>query len=112
MRRLIWQDEPSEETPIDADNLNLITNYGYIKSSSLSAGEKINQNTNFVIPVYYKVGDGVLDVYYEGCKLIKDTHYIEIGNVNSISNRIQLKDWSADMGDLFEFVVRGEWSAN
>ena len=48
MRRLIWQDEPSEETPIDSDNLNLITNYGYIKSSSLSAGEKINQNTKLI----------------------------------------------------------------
>lgn len=112
MKRIIWEDEPSEETPIDSDNLNLITNYGYIKQEKLEAGEEIKANTDLTIPLMYKVGDGVLDVYYEGIKLIKDEHYIEVGNLNSTSNRIQLKDWSAKTGDLFEFVVRGEWGAD
>ncbi len=112
MQRLVWENEPSEETPIDADNLNLMSNYIYIKQAKLVAGEVIQANTNLTIPIMYKVGDGVLDVYYNGCKLIKDEHYIEVGNLNAISSRIQLKDWNARVGDIFEIVVKGEWGTN
>lgn len=40
-----------------------------------------------------------------------DGHYREVGTANSISNIIKTTtDWSAEKGDYFEFVVRGEYS--
>lgn len=110
MRLIFWEDEPSEKTPIDSDNLNLVTNYAYVKKANLAAGEIIAQNTDLVIPIYYKVGDGVLDVYYYGTRLQKDLEYIEVGNLDSNSNRIQLKDWSAPVNSKFQFEVKGEYS--
>ncbi|MDO4282333.1 MAG: hypothetical protein Q4D02_01740 [Clostridia bacterium] len=112
MNRRIFKDEPDETTPIEAEVLNEISNYETIVQESLITGEIIEANTDLTIPIMYKVGDGVLDVYYQGCKLVLDDHYIEVGNKDSISNRIQLKDWSAEVEKLFEFVVRGEWGTN
>lgn len=46
-------------------------------------------------------------------------HYKEIGEVGSISNTIQLdstnadgtsEEWQVDVGEYFEFVVRGEYN--
>ncbi len=71
------------------------------------------------VPFYYKVGTDVLDVYYVGQRLIKCStyddlgtgHYSEVGENNSISNKIKItSDWKASMGNYFEFVVRGEYS--
>ena len=72
------------------------------------------------MPAYYKSGSNVLDVYYEGEKLIKTTstdsagvngHYYEDGNAGDIVNTIHLtSDWGADVGDVFEFVIKGEYS--
>ena len=112
MNRRIFENEPSENTPLEADVLNEMANYLCVYQQSLITGEEISANTNFTIPIMYKVGDGVLDVYFEGTKLIKDEHYIEVGNKDSISNRIQLKDWAAPVGKIFEFVVRGEWGTD
>lgn len=72
------------------------------------------------IPCYYKVGQDVLDVYLEGERLIKssdeagtDGHYVEVGETDSISNKIKLtNDWNAKAGWTFEFVVRGEYSSD
>lgn len=112
MNRRIFKNEPDETTPLEADVLNEMANYICVYQEKLVTGEVVNANTNFTIPIMYKVGDGVLDVYFEGTKLIKDEHYIEVGNKDSISNRIQLKDWSSPVGKIFEFVVRGEWGVN
>lgn len=112
MNRRIFENEPSENTPLEAGVLNEMANYICVYQQSLTTGEIINANTNFTIPIMYKVGDGVLDVYFEGTKLILDEHYVEVGNKDSISNRIQLKDWDAPVGKMFEFVVRGEWGTD
>lgn len=41
-----------------------------------------------------------------------DGHYREVGEANAISNQIKLTtDWGAEIGEYFEFVVRGEYSA-
>lgn len=71
------------------------------------------------IPCYYKIGKDVLDVYLNGERLSlssddagTDGHYREVGTANSISNKIKTTtDWSLDVGDYFEFVVRGEYSS-
>ena len=41
-----------------------------------------------------------------------DGHYREIGEANTVSNQIKTTiDWGCDVGEYFEFVVRGEYSA-
>lgn len=40
-----------------------------------------------------------------------DGHYVEIGEVNSVSNKIMTTtDWILKVGDILEIVVRGEYS--
>ena len=72
-----------------------------------------------ILPAYYKVGINCLDVYYMGELLRKssdeagtDGHYQEIGESGSISNQIKItSDWSAETGEYFNFVIRGEYNA-
>lgn len=72
-----------------------------------------------ILPAYYKVGTNCLDVYYMGELLRKssdeagtDGHYQEIGESGSISNQIKItSDWSAETGEYFNFVIRGEYNA-
>lgn len=118
--------QEESETPLTAHNLNLAqqelledTHKYFMKATTA-----IQSGTNFTIPCHYKVGANVLDVYLMGEKLIKTTsehagHYKEIGEIGSISNTIQLdnvnedgsvENWQADIGEYFEFVVRGEYN--
>lgn len=77
-----------------------------------TAGQEIT------IPCYYKVGEDVLDVYLNGERLIKssddagtDGHYREIGDTESISNKIKTTtDWSLSKGDVISLVVRGDYN--
>ena len=105
-------------TKVNADTFNTFqnnineTSYLYKITSSTPAG------TEVTIPCYYKVGKGTLDVYLNGERLLlssdeagTDGHYLEVGDADSISNQIKITtDWSLDVGDYFEFVVRGEYS--
>lgn len=71
------------------------------------------------IPCYYKVGKEVLDVYLNGERLLKSTdnvgtdgHYLEVGDIESISNKIKTTtDWNLEKGDVLDLVVRGEYNA-
>lgn len=39
-------------------------------------------------------------------------HYREVGQANAVSNQIKTTtDWGCDVGEYFEIVVRGEYSA-
>ena len=105
-------------TKVNADTFNTFqnnvneTSYLYKITSSTPAG------TEVTIPCYYKVGKGTLDVYLNGERLLlssdnagTDGHYIEVGDTDSISNQIKITaDWSLEVGDYLELVVRGEWS--
>ena len=55
------------------------------------------------------MGADVLDIYYMGEKLIKGTHYIEVGNDGTVSNTIQFYNWgqSVPAERTIEFIVRG-----
>ena len=98
-------------TPMTARNLNnlLETTYDLMLTSNVAAGGEIT------LPFYYKVGANVLQVYYMGQLLLlssddagSDGHYREVGEANSISNKIKLTtDWSAETGEYFKFVVKG-----
>lgn len=77
--------------------------------------QEIAANTNFTIPINYKVGENTLEVYYMGENLIRDTdnqegHYKEIGEEGSISNILQV-GWKVNVGRYFKFVVRGDYNA-
>ena len=80
--------------------------------TTLTTTTPIAENTNYTIPVYYKVGSNTLDIYYMGEKLVKNEHYIEVGESGAVSNIIQFKDWgqSVPKDRIIEFVVRGEYS--
>lgn len=81
--------------------------------TTLTTTTPIAENTNYTIPVYYKVGSNTLDIYYMGEKLVKDEHYIEVGESGAVSNIIQFKDWgqSVPKDRIIEFVVKGEYSS-
>lgn len=111
----VWQGN----TPLSALNLNNMQKnieisvetyiYNLILTTNVAAGGEIT------LPFYYKVGANVLQVYYMGQLLLlssddagTDGHYREVGEADSISNKIKLTmDWSADKGEYFKFVVKG-----
>ena len=80
--------------------------------TTLTTTTPIAENTNYTIPLNYKVGSNTLDIYYMGEKLVKNEHYIEVGESGAVSNIIQFKDWgqSVPKDRIIEFVVRGEYS--
>lgn len=98
----------NESKQVKAKNI-LNHTYTLILSEDVAAGGEIT------LPFYYKVGGNVLQVYYMGQLLLlssddagTDGHYRELGEVDSISNKIKLtSDWSAETGEYFKFVVKG-----
>lgn len=80
--------------------------------TTLTTTTPIEENTNYTIPVNYKVGSNTLDIYYMGEKLVKNEHYIEVGESGAVSNIIQFKDWgqAVPKDRIIEFVVKGEYS--
>ena len=87
--------------------------FNKVQDSTITTQETIAENTDYTIPLNYKVGADVLEIYYMGEKLIKDTHYIEVGNTGAISNIIQFYNWgqSVPTGRTIEFVVRGVYAS-
>lgn len=100
--------QSNENRQVKAEQLTQHT-YNLILTENVNAGGEIT------LPFYYKVGANVLQVYYMGQLLLlssddagSDGHYREVGEANSISNKIKLTtDWSADKGEYFKFVVKG-----
>ena len=100
--------QSNENRQVKAEQLTQHT-YNLILNENVNAGGEIT------LPFYYKVGANVLQVYYMGQLLLlssddagTDGHYREVGEEDSISNKIKLTtDWSADKGEYFKFVVKG-----
>ena len=100
--------QSNENRQVKAEQLTQHT-YNLILNENVAAGGEIT------LPFYYKVGANVLQVYYMGQLLLlssddagTDGHYREVGEADSISNKIKLTtDWSADKGEYFKFVVKG-----
>lgn len=109
-------------TPFTAQNINKLQSniedsvetyvYDLILTANIAAGGEIT------LPFYYKVGGNVLQVYYMGQLLLlssddagTDGHYQEVGEVDSLSNKIKITtDWSAETGEYFKFVVKGVYT--
>lgn len=108
-------------TPFTAQNINKLQSniedsvetyiYNLILTANVNAGGEIT------LPFYYKVGANVLQVYYMGQLLLlssddagTDGHYREVGEADSISNKIKLTtDWRAETGEYFKFVIKGAY---
>ena len=103
-----WNGEEWTEIGIDTDFTDLERSL-VIQSSIITTTAEIAENTNYTIPLNYKVGADVLDIYYMGEKLIKGTHYIEVGTTGSVSNTIQFYNWgqAVPTGRTIECIVRG-----
>ena len=82
-----------------------------INSQKITTITVIPQNTDYTIPLKYKVGNNSLFILYMGEKLIRDEHYKEVGSVGSISNKIQFYNWGQDVpiGRDIEFIVKGTY---
>ena len=107
-------------TNVNDDDLVMIVQSGFnkqvtksnlqkIQKATITTTTEIAENTNYTIPLNYKVGADVLDIFYMGEKLIKGTHYIEVGTTGSVSNTIQFYNWgqAVPSGRTIEFIVRG-----
>lgn len=107
-------------TNVNDDDLVMIVQSGFnkqvtksnlqkIQKATITTTTEIAENTNYTIPLNYKVGADVLDIFYMGEKLIKGTHYIEVGNDGEVSNTIQFYNWgqAVPSGRTIEFIVRG-----
>lgn len=103
-----------DQGDVSLEQLNALKPHKY----TLSITETTSSGAEITLPCNYKVGQDVLDVYLEDERLIKssdaagtDGHYVEVGTINSISNKIKItNDWAVEAGMTFEFVVRGEYS--
>lgn len=105
-------------TKVNADTFNTFQanidekSYLYKITANVSAGAEVT------IPCYYKVGQGTLDVYLNGERLLLSSdatgtngHYLEVGATNSISNKIKTTtDWSLVIGDVLNLIVRGDYN--
>lgn len=115
-KQILVEDEVHK---ITADNVNEIkevvnenADYIVINSYIITTETEIAENTDYEIPCYYKVGEDVLDIYYMGEKLIKNVHYKEVGESETISNKIQFYNWgqAVPTNRIIEFVVRGVYT--
>lgn len=104
------EDEWVEYTPeidlteINAQIQNLQTQINNIPTitsqiTSLVTEEEIQQNTNYEVPKYV-LGDNSIEIYFEGCKLIKDINYIEADTTH-----IQFKDWNVPVESNLEIII-------
>mgnify|MGYP005756985563 CR=1 FL=1 len=62
--------EQDSDTPITAEVLNIMQT---VQSEKITLNEIISANTNYTIPIYYRVGDNSLEVIYCSSKLVKRT---------------------------------------
>lgn len=76
--------------PSDKQNKKLI---------SIVTEAEIPQNTNYTVPEYV-LGNNSLEVFFEGCKLIKDLNYIEVNTTT-----IQFKNWDVPENSNLEFII-------
>lgn len=106
---IIFENLPNTTTPLNKTNMEKIQT---VQSATVTTSTTISENTDYTIPLNYRVGDNSLEVIYMGEKLIKGTHYIEVGNTGVTSNKIQFYNWgqAVPTGRTIEFIVRGVYS--
>lgn len=91
-------------TEINAQIQNLQTQINNIPTIQRQAysrvlEEEVEQNTNYEVPEYV-LGNNSIEIYFEGCKLIKDINYIEADTTH-----IQFKDWNVPVESNLEIII-------
>ena len=109
--------EYSGNTPLSSYNLNRMQRNLLTYKVKQKITTKSTAGAEIELPCYYKVGQDVLDVFLNGEKLLlssseegNDGHYQEVGELDSISKKIQITmDGNLESGDMLELVVRGKY---
>jgi len=70
----------------------------------VTTSSKISASTNYTVPFSYVVGANAFTIYYEGVRLVRGTHYKEIGTSGASSTTIQFL-WDVPTSSLFEYVT-------
>lgn len=102
---------------ISAQNLNKMQNNVELKKYDFQQKfDSISLGNNIItLPAYYKKGSNVLQIYFEGCLLIKGINYNEGTEENldgEIINTIQLLEWGNITGTYnMSIVIQGEYEA-
>ena len=65
---------------------------------------KITANTNYTVPFTYVVGANAFTIYYEGVRLVRGTHFNEVGSNGANSTTIKFL-WDVPTSSLFEYVT-------
>lgn len=102
-----------------SDDINIDLLESKSHKYQLKITSAVPAGTEVTIPCYYKVGKGTLDVYLNGERLLLSSdasgtngHYQEVGTADSISNKIKTTtDWTLEVDDVLNFIVRGNYSA-
>lgn len=113
----LYQQETNQKIESLNDEIN--SQIDNVKSTkyTLTIAETTETGAEITLPCYYKVGQGTLDVYLNGERVIlssdeagTDGHYQEVGELDSISNKIKTTtDWNLEAGDVLDLVVRGDY---
>ena len=49
-------------------------------------------NTDYILPLYYVVGSGHLEIFYDDIQLLRGADFVEVGTLANTSNKIQFKN--------------------
>lgn len=109
MKKIIFKNGQSpylSDTNLNALQDNIEEHYYHLELTA-----DVEDNSQIEIPAYYEVGSDVLEVYFMGTLLIKDEHYLEVGETGAVSKLIQINNWgdTIDSGLSFEFVIKGSY---
>lgn len=101
-----------------SDNINIDILEKKTHKYSTTISTTSTAGTEIELPCYYEVGSNVIDVYFNGERLLlssdetgTDGHYQEVGTSGEISNKIKsTTDWYFEAGDVLDLEVRGEYN--
>lgn len=96
---LIPEIEQGTEENNEKIEKKIIKTYKY----NVKALAEIEEDTDYTIPSTYKVNTSGLDVYFEGCLLEPNEHYVERGTGDS--DKIRFK-FNVPKDSLLGFVIR------
>lgn len=96
---LIPEIEQGTEENNEEIEKKIIKTYKY----NVKALAEIEEDTDYTIPSIYKVNTSGLDVYFEGCLLEPNEHYVERGTGDS--DKIRFK-FNVPKDSLLGFVIR------
>lgn len=109
MEKIVFKN--NKEPALDENTLNALQDNIGTNRYKITLEADLADNSEITLPASYKVGTDSLQVYFEGCLLEKNVHYLEVGTANSISNKIQINNWgeAIEEGYTFTFIIQGNY---